>query len=209
LGKAAYIKEVYKKPIVEISSFSFYYQLIVLFTGSLIGIAILYFLDLRWFFVVIIALFVFGIFGTILYKPLINGLSRFLSFVFKKPIEIPILPIKTSLTLILLSSINWLLWAFAFYLFLHAVDSTSIIHIKAGLLFPISSIVGIIVVFAPGGLGFREGFIALGLTAFGMTAKDAATISVLSRLWFLLGESLFFICARTLEFYNDYRLRSE
>jgi uncharacterized membrane protein YbhN (UPF0104 family) len=48
-------------------------------------------------------------------------------------------------------------------------------------------------VLAPGGIGVREGALALLLTSGGVTASKAATIALLSRLWFLVSEIFIFI----------------
>jgi uncharacterized membrane protein YbhN (UPF0104 family) len=67
------------------------------------------------------------------------------------------------------------------------------VSLKMGVLFPMSSIIGIIVLIAPGGLAVREGFLILGLSFLGVATKEATAVAFISRLWFLVGESLFFI----------------
>ena len=44
-----------------------------------------------------------------------------------------------------------------------------------------------------GGIGVREGLIASCLVMTGLSVTEAATISVASRLWFLIGEIFIFI----------------
>lgn len=53
--------------------------------------------------------------------------------------------------------------------------------------FGISAIMGILAIFAPSGLGVREGIILAGLMLI-MPESDAAVISVISRLWQTIAE---------------------
>lgn len=54
-------------------------------------------------------------------------------------------------------------------------------------IFGISAIMGILAIFAPSGLGVREGIILAGLMLI-MPESDAAVISVISRLWQTIAE---------------------
>ena len=47
-------------------------------------------------------------------------------------------------------------------------------------------------IFAPGGLGAREGVLVAYLMLAGQTAADATTVAVVARLWFLVGELALF-----------------
>jgi len=207
VGRAGYLKEKYKSGFINLTSFSFYYQLISIFSGTLVGIAILYFIDVNWFLVIGIGMLLFIIFISFGFKPAISKASRLISFVFRKEIKLPYISSKVTIQVCLISIVNWLIWSSAFYLFLLSVHSVNFISIKAGLLFPLSSVVGIIVIIAPGGLGFREGFLTFGLIALGVTAKDAASVAVLSRLWFLLGEFAFFATALLFQLQNKNKLK--
>lgn len=202
IGKAGYLKEKYNHGFINLTSFSLYYQLISIFSATLIGLIVLYSIDINWFLGIGISMLVFVIFISFCFEPTISFTSRILSFVFKKEIKLPYISSKTTIQLSLFSIINWLVWSLAFYLFLRSVQDIDNVHLKAGLLFPLSSVVGIIVIIAPGGLGFREGFLTLGLTALGLTAKDAASVAVLSRLWFLIGEVFIFLIAIILDWKN-------
>jgi hypothetical protein len=58
---------------------------------------------------------------------------------------------------------------------------------------PFASAFGMIAVFAPGGLGVREGILAGYLMHAGFATAEATTLSVVARLWFFLGETVMFI----------------
>lgn len=88
----------------------------------------------------------------------------------------------------------WGAWALGFQaLALGVLPAGEADSLWMGLGFPLAAAIGIAALFAPGGLGVREGVLAAYLIAAGLTAEWATTIAVLSRLWFLLGELSFFI----------------
>jgi uncharacterized membrane protein YbhN (UPF0104 family) len=61
--------------------------------------------------------------------------------------------------------------------------------------FGLAGSIGIMAVFAPGGLGVREGILTGFLTLAGVDLPVATTIAVTSRLWFLAGELFIFLLA--------------
>ena len=87
----------------------------------------------------------------------------------------------------------WLLWVIGFWFL--GMSAGVNISINAALLFPLATIVGVIAVFAPGGVGIKESVISAGLIFFGINKTDAISLSVYSRLWFLFGEIIFFLLA--------------
>jgi len=207
IGKAGYLKEKYNRNFLDLTSLSLYYQLVAIWTGTLTGCAILYRIDKQWFLLSIVIVLSMFLISVIFYHTILNITSKILSWVLKKEFKFPLVPFKKNLLLTLFSLLNWIMWALAFYIFLLSMEPLSKIPIAAGMLFPLSSVVGIIVIIAPGGLGFREGFMTLGLTVLGMTAKDAASIALLSRLWVLIGELFIFLFAFILDWNNKKRLK--
>ena len=59
--------------------------------------------------------------------------------------------------------------------------------------FPLAATIGVLAIIAPGGIGAREGILTGYFVLTGIPLETAVTISIASRLWFLIGESLFFI----------------
>ena len=94
------------------------------------------------------------------------------------------------LRLLLLSVFSWVAYGLAFYLFV-----ASLIPLPASAIPALSGInalgflAGYFAFFAPAGLGFREGAIALLLDSVA-TAGVAAVVAVLSRLWIIAAELL-------------------
>ena len=191
-GRAGYLKEKYKDSFVDMASFSFYFQLIGIFSGLLVGLGVIYYIDIKWFWIVMLLVVAVIVIYSFFYKYTLSKTSKILSWIFRREIQLPDFSSGSFLKVMIIYLGVWMTWSVSFYLFLLSLHHTEMISLKAALIFPVSTVLGIIVVIAPGGLGFREGFLTFGLTAIGMHAKDAASIAILSRLWFLLGESLFF-----------------
>jgi glycosyltransferase 2 family protein len=91
----------------------------------------------------------------------------------------------------------WALWSAGFWLLM--VSMFNDIHIILALVFPAGITFGFLMIFLPAGLGVREGALAAFLIAGGLTPANAATISVVSRFWFVSGEIFLFVLALTLK----------
>ncbi len=204
LGKAGYIQEKYNFSFVNLTSYSFYYQLISLFAATMLGIGIVYKFNLLFFWILIVFAGLFILLFVVFHKSLVTYLSRIYSSLFRKGTSLPNLLPRTILKIFIISFTNWLIWSVAFYFFLYSAINEVDIQLSSGLLFPVSSVIGIVVIIAPGGLGVREGFLTLGLIGFGLSSKEAASIAVLSRIWFLIGEFIFFISALIMFIKNKY-----
>jgi uncharacterized membrane protein YbhN (UPF0104 family) len=84
--------------------------------------------------------------------------------------------------------LSWMVGGIGFYLFIDSVYSVpagSVLYLTGALAF--SSILGLIALFAPGGLGVREGTLVY-LLSFTMPGSVAVVLSVLTRLWTTLIE---------------------
>lgn len=86
---------------------------------------------------------------------------------------------------------NWLLWAIGFFLLAQSL-SPSAAPASLSLAFPLSAVLGILAILAPGGLGVREGVLVGYLRMTGIELDDAVTLAAASRLWFFLGEAFAF-----------------
>ncbi len=83
---------------------------------------------------------------------------------------------------------NWILFGIALYVLIrsfYALDAGSILYLAGA--FSFSSIVGILALFAPSGLGVREGILAVFLNRI-MPTSIALVVSVVSRLWLTVAE---------------------
>jgi hypothetical protein len=85
----------------------------------------------------------------------------------------------------------WFFYTSGFY-FLVASVHESAFPFTSVFSFTSATIIGIISIFTMGGLGIREGALTFFLIRYGFTLEQAVTISSLSRLWFLTGETIVF-----------------
>ena len=86
--------------------------------------------------------------------------------------------------------VQWVLLGFCYYLLFRSAYLNLPLHIV--LLQPLANNIGMVSVFAPGGIGVREGFMVFYLTQLGLTLKTASMIAILSRFWFIIVEFLAF-----------------
>lgn len=90
--------------------------------------------------------------------------------------------------------VAWLAWGLGF----HQLSLS--LGIQTGWLadlgtFALASTAGIMSVFAPGGLGVREGALSALVAAQGISAGEAAVLSLMARVWFIFGELMMFLAA--------------
>jgi len=194
LGRAAYIAEQEEVSKTTTSSLSLQAQLISLWVGLLLGgLGLLLTkntdqFNLGWSMVVI-----WLGFTLIIFTPWFNQILRYLGKrILKKDINIPVISLRKIIRVIPLFFINWLAWSLAFYFFSQSLV-TEPISPMAGLGFALGGTLGILAIIVPGGLGVREGILALYLILLGLDKPTAVTISISSRLWFLVGEVFIFV----------------
>lgn len=118
-----------------------------------------------------------------IHPKIINFFLRIVGKLFKKNLEIP-MKYSQMLKVVLLFIGNWLIVGTGFYILVQAIYPAvepSQMLFCAGI-WGISAIMGILAIFAPSGIGVREGIIVAGLMLI-MPESDAMIISVVSRLW--------------------------
>lgn len=97
--------------------------------------------------------------------------------------------------------LSWIIYAFAFGVFIvsFGVKKSEILFYSS--IYPISWFIGFISLFSPAGIGIREGIMTLFLTKF-LPNKLAISLSILSRIWTLTGElsfALFYLILQILK----------
>jgi glycosyltransferase 2 family protein len=197
LGRGEYIRKKYDYPFGELVYISLYSQFLgmwnVIFFCSL-GV---FFLDIEWFIKVIIILagIVLSIIIFTRYFHAISG--KIVQKALRKEDHIQALTVKQNLKVMPVFFIFWLLYAFAFYFLAMSVD---VVLKPLGIIyFPLSAVLGIAAVIAPGGLGLREASLVGLLTLGDVAAVAATTLAALSRIWFLVGELFTFVLALVLK----------
>lgn len=136
---------------------------------------------------------------------IINFFLRLLGRIMKKDdMEIPFGYLKM-LSVVLLFILNWLIVGVGFYLLARSVYPVGFSQLlyTAGV-YGLSAIIGIICIFAPSGLGVREGIMVLGLSLI-MPEEYAVIIGIVSRLWATVAELLLIFAAFIVNRFRDRR----
>ncbi|MDE6707528.1 MAG: flippase-like domain-containing protein [Oscillospiraceae bacterium] len=135
-----------------------------------------------WLTVILIILFFICI-----HPKIINFFLKILSKIFKKDMIIP-MAYSDMLKVVILFIANWLVAGSGFFMLVHAIYPVIASQwLYIGGIYGLSTIIGILALFAPSGIGVREGILTAGLVLI-MPEEYAVTISLISRLWQTVAE---------------------
>lgn len=196
LGRAGYIQKNYNYPFNKLAFISLNSQfigiwLVVLFS-SIIFLLINISLLVK---VLVVAMWI--CLTLIIFTRYFHRVAQWLVYkTARKEIRIPNLSIRENLRVFPIIFAYWFLYAFAFYML--SLSFHADVGYLAMIYFPISVVIGIAAIFAPGGLGAREATLVGLFTMGGVTTVLATTITAFSRLWFLSGELFAFVLGVTL-----------
>jgi glycosyltransferase 2 family protein len=203
LGRAEYIRSRYGFRFGEMTYISLYSQFLGTWSVIFLCSAGLLLLDIDLY-VKIIALIIWLLLTIIIFTPYFQKLVQKIARKgLKKELSIPFLGWRNNFRAFPIFVLFWVLYAIAFYVLALSVDLWLGIH--AIIYFPISTIIGIAAVFAPGGLGLREASLVGLLALDDVDAVLAASLAAFSRLWFLAGELFVFLLAIGMKFFNRHR----
>ncbi len=167
--------------------------------GTFLGAAFLFLISLFFFpnnimsdyIALIVGLVVFLM--VVIHPALINRLLHFLErFMKGRDLQISI-SYPQLLSVVGLFVCNWILVGAGFYLLvcsIYPIPVTQFLYV--GGIFGLAVIIGMITVFAPSGLGVREGILTLGLSVV-MPKEYALIIALLARIWATAAELLFIL----------------
>lgn len=122
-------------------------------------------------------------------------LTKFVTKQTGKEYDLPHFSGYSIFLIIFISLLFWLCWGIGIYFLITSMGICLNNQFSIIFLFPFSVCLGIIAVISPGGIGIREGVLAGFIVYLGNSASAAAEISVSSRIWFILGEIIFFLIA--------------
>lgn len=197
LGRGGYIRKKYDYPFGELVYISLYSQFMGMWNVVFFCSLGVFFLDVEWYIrgVIILAGLILSVVIFTRYFHIISG--RIVQKALKKEVIIPALPFKKNIKVLPVFFVFWLLYALAFYLLAMSMD---VVLKPLGIIyFPLSTVLGIAAVFAPGGLGLREASLVGLLTLEDVVAVTATTLAALSRIWFLAGELFTLVLALILK----------
>ncbi len=196
LGRASKVATVTNKGIAFLSFISLKEQFVYLLTGIIISVYPIYAVYGLGYFFYLVLLSGVGLYLIIFNKLIHKLVTKILSMILKKELDIPLISHKNGLSLSVFNILLWLNWTLAFYFFAGSMENFTL---NLAFVFPISVVYGVLAIVMPGGIGVREGIIAAFLTVSGMDVEIATTISVASRLWFILGELFIFLLSVSLQ----------
>ena len=189
-ARLTYYKEE-EAPLSKVTVCFFIENVCTLLGAAMLFIVSLFFFpnelleNYKWLTLLLIAAFFVCI-----HPKIINFVLRLIGKIFKKNLEIP-MKYSQMLKVVLLFIGNWLIVGFGFFILTKsiypAVEWSQMLYCAG--IWGVSALMGILAIFAPSGLGVREGIIVAGLMLI-MPQSDAMVISVVSRLWQTIPELL-------------------
>jgi len=192
VGQVGVITEKYNYPTSSISGILINAQLIAIWIGlilSLIGMAGFRGYELEiYIFVSILFLIISVLIFSRVQKFIIEKLAR--RFV-RKEFEYAEASHKGVTKTAVVYLFAWLCWCIGFYYLVLSLSGISV-PLFIGLGMALALTFGFLAIIIPGGLGVREAVLFGWLTLAGLDPVLATTISIASRLWFLIGELFIF-----------------
>lgn len=201
IGQSLYFSNKYNYSAKKISVLAVQNQIQTLWFSIILGIIPLFFVKQNLIHPIFIALTIV-VFGIIAFTEFFhNPLNQLLSKILKREIKIPQLSFKSTLQILPSALADLLFKALGFYFLVEATTLQSV-TLEVGLFYLLAQTMGIVALFSPGGIGVREGVLVALLALLGIGLADSVTISVTSRLWFLIGEFVFFIVAFVVNYFS-------
>ena len=191
IGRAGYISARRGYSFSKTSVLSLHAQLVTLWVGLALGAAGAFAVGGGRLWGPLIALLWLALTLTIFSRGVHGLVARVVGRLLGRHVSIPLLAFDSTLQAAAWTAIAWIAWSLAFYLFLLAIGVADVSPLD-GLAFPLAATLGVLAVFAPGGLGAREGVLVAYLVLTGHSAAEATTVAVAARLWFLGGELALF-----------------
>jgi uncharacterized membrane protein YbhN (UPF0104 family) len=192
MGKAVYLSQHYKYSISSLSLLFVQAQIVTLWSGLALGIAGLL-INGGYHLLSLTGLLLLGCFTVFVlsgfwHKKIEHVINR----LFKKQIDLPSLSIKEFIFIMPWFLVPWICWGLGFFFLAEGLSDPSI-HYSVAFCFPLAGTLGIVFLFAPGGMGIRESIMVGYLVMTQIDISQAVTISAASRLWFLIGEIFIFL----------------
>lgn len=207
MGRAEFISKRYGISRKDLGSLSFDAQFVALWAALLLGtIGMISVNSVDLYGLSVLLLFIFlslVIFTSLFHRFIEMALFR----ITKKEITFPRLSFRKTLKIIGWYLLNWGFWCVSFFFLATSLVETEL-PFNIAFAFGLAGSIGILAIFAPGGLGVREVILTGFLTMAGLDLPLATTIAITSRLWFLMGELFIFSAALILEKRRNYSLRS-
>jgi glycosyltransferase 2 family protein len=208
LGRASYISNTKSINLFTATSASFFSQILVVWTGLILGIAILLSGELPPIINISAAISIIFITLILIYPDFFVKFTQIIAKVLKKEITLNPLSMSKLVGTIPYFFTMWLFWGVGFYFFSGAIAEFEV-NLYVILAFPFATSLAIIVLIAPGGIGIREGTLFGCLILLSFPISEASSIAISSRIWFLFGEFIYFMTGLALKNYQKNRYRTQ
>jgi len=198
IGRSEYISQKYEVSGVKTSIISLHLQILVIWSGLLLGITgIILSPDLQNFEYLNTAMIALGILSLFAFTPYFyKFIDLAASKLLKKETKFSSISILNIIKLLPVLITYWLLFTVSLYFFGNSISSiTGYFSFQGALSYPVAGAIGTLAIFLPGGLGLREAIITAYLTLLGYSLDYSITLSISSRIWFVSIEFLYFLSA--------------
>lgn len=192
MGRSAYIAQRHNLSEKDTTSISLNAQFISLWVGLLMGSTGLWLIGSKDYWAELTLLLWLMLSLLLFSRVFHNMFTGIVKKIFKKTLSIPSLSISNVFKTLPWFIINWLSWCAGFYLLTQSL-SPNIVGPEIGFVFALAGTLGLLAIIVPGGLGVREGIVVALLLLAGFDETLAISISISSRLWFLIGEIFIFL----------------
>jgi glycosyltransferase 2 family protein len=200
IGRASYLSNSESINLFIATSASFFSQILVVWTGLILGIAILLSGELPSIINISAVISIIFITVILIYPDSFVKFTKISAKLLKKEITLKPVSMSKLAGIIPYFFAMWLFWGIGFYFFSIAITEYDV-NLYVILAFPFATSVAIITLIAPGGIGIREGTLFGCLILLSFPMPDASTIAISSRIWFLFGEFVYFMTGLVLKNY--------
>ncbi|NLK50581.1 MAG: flippase-like domain-containing protein [Candidatus Cloacimonetes bacterium] len=191
LGPASHINKLYGYAMDQLVFASFTSEFISIWVALLMSVSLLIFSPISLIVKLVSFLLWLGL-TLVLFTRVFHALfERIIKVVIKREFLIPSISFKDTFALFPFHFFYWLLYGVGFLFLCKSLGSPG--YYTQIIIFPFATVLGMVAIFIPGGIGVREGLLVLLLVYSGLSLEASTTVSVSSRIWFLIGEVLTFI----------------
>lgn len=190
VGNALYLGNRHGIATIGLVGYGLQFMLISIVCGFVVGIPSVFLLSSEAIRPVLIgaAVVVVGAIGSVLLgsRPVLRWIQR------RSGYDIQLVGIRALLGVAPWFAATWVFWGLGFWALGRSILQEPV-SVGSMSIFPAAGAVGILSVFAPGGIGIREGISVGMLSSAGCAMRDAITLATASRLWFMVGEGWAFL----------------
>jgi glycosyltransferase 2 family protein len=197
-GRSGYLAIKNNYPKKDIATVALINQMLSMWVGLWLGLVGLLFVEHLEIYKNISLLLIFFLTAVLFTKTPVKIIVYVYKLILKKKIQLKYISINQIFIICPWYFFRWLVLSLAFYFFVMGLTNTATPFYTA-FGFAFAGNLALAVIFFPGGLGVREGLLFGFLLLCGFSIGVATTISITSRLWFLLGEVFIFGYALSLE----------